>query len=154
MLVSDGGRSFTFFLHYADGMMEWTTGDSTGGMNGLGGREAEDRYDAGDGINYHSIYLSGTPEVINICSTSNVNRSGVWAFRLDQEKDQEKEPVVTDQDEELTIPDQVEEPTILDQVEESMVPDYEEEPVVTCCDQSEYMYMCLCVTLAVIISLP
>ena len=110
--------------------MEWTTGDSTGGMNGLGGREAEDRYDAGDGINYHSIYLSGTPEVINISSISNVNRSGVWAFRLDLEKDQEEEPVVTDQDEEPTIPDQVEEPTIPDQVEEPTIPDQVEEPTI------------------------
>ena len=82
VLVSDGVRSFTFF-HYADGMMEWTTGDVSGGMNGLGGREAEIGYDAGDGVNYHSIYLSGTPQVINISSTSNVNRNGVWAFRID-----------------------------------------------------------------------
>ena len=30
-------------------MIEWTTGDSTG-MDGLGGREAEVGYDAGDGV--------------------------------------------------------------------------------------------------------
>ena len=42
---------------------------------------------------------------------------------------------------------------IPDQVEESMVPDHEERPVVTCCDQSEYMCMCLCVTFAVIVFL-
>ena len=83
MLVSDGVRSFTFF-HYADGMIEWITGDLTG-SNGLGGREAEIGYDAGDGVNYHSIYLSGTPGVLNIASTSNVGIGGVWAFRLDQE---------------------------------------------------------------------
>ena len=125
-------------------MIEWTTGDVTG-MNGLGGREAEIGYDAGDGVNYHSIYLSGTPAVINIASTSNVNMSGVWAFRLDLEKDHEEEP---------TIPDQVEEPTITEQVEEAMVPDYEDEPVVTCCDQSEYMCMYLCVTFAVLVLIP
>ena len=68
-------------------MIEWTTGDLSGGMDGLGGREAEIGYDAGDGVNYHSIYLSGTPEIINIASTSNVNRSGVWVFRLDLEED-------------------------------------------------------------------
>ena len=71
-------------------MIEWTTGDETG-FNGLGGREAEIGYDAGDGVNYHSIFLSGTPEVLNIASTSNVGIGGVWAFRLDQED----EPVVT-----------------------------------------------------------
>ena len=70
-------------------MIEWTTGDDTG-MNGLGGREAQVGYDAGDGVNYHSIFVSGTPEVINITSTSNVGTGGVWAFRLDREE----EPVV------------------------------------------------------------
>ena len=63
-------------------MMEWTTGDFSGGVNGLGGREAEIGYDAGDGVNYYSILFSGTPEVINIASTSNVGIGGVWAFRL------------------------------------------------------------------------
>ena len=67
-------------------MIEWTTGDDTG-MNGLGGREAQVGYDAGDGVNYHSIFVSGTPEVINIASTGT---GGVWAFRLDREE----EPVV------------------------------------------------------------
>ena len=122
MLVSDGIHSFTFF-HYADGMIEWTTGDETG-SNGLGGREAEIGYDAGDGVNYQSIYLSGTPEVINITSTSNVGIGGVWAFRLDQEE----EPVVPDQEEEPTVPDEEEEEsTIPDQEEESTIPDREEE---------------------------
>ena len=113
MLVSDGVRSFTFF-HYADGMIECTTGDLSGGMKGRGGREAEIGYDAGHDVNHHSIHLSGTPEIINISSTSNVNRSGVWTFRLDLQ-------------------------------EKSMTPDYKEGPLVTCCDQSEYRYMCLCV---------
>ena len=66
----------------------------------LGGHEAEIGYDAGDNVNHHSIYLSGTPEIINISSTSNVNRSGVSAFRLDlQEKpmtpDYNEGPLVT-----------------------------------------------------------
>ena len=50
--------------------------------NGLRGSEAEIGYDAGDSVNYHGIYLSGTPDVINITSTSNVNRSGVRDFRF------------------------------------------------------------------------
>ena len=80
VLVSDGVRSFTFF-HYADGMIEWTTS----GPDGITGvNNAEIGYDAGDGINYHNVYFSGTPEVINITSTSNVGVGGVWAFRLDQ----------------------------------------------------------------------
>ena len=35
-----------------------------------------------------------TAYICNIASASNVNRSGVWAFRLDIEKDdQEEEPM-------------------------------------------------------------
>ena len=56
VLVSDGVRSFTFF-HYADGMIEWTAGYLSGGMNGLGGSEAEIIYDAGDGVHRHSLYM-------------------------------------------------------------------------------------------------
>ena len=103
VLVSVGVCSFTFF-HYADSMIEWTTGDETG-MNDLGGCETEIGYDAGDDVNYHSIYLSGTPEVINISRMSNVNRSGVWAFRLDLEKDQEEESIMPDQVNEFKVPD-------------------------------------------------
>ena len=55
-------------------MIEWTTGDITG-RNGLGGREAEIRYDAGDDVNYQRVYLSSPPEIINISCISNVNRS-------------------------------------------------------------------------------
>ena len=48
-------------------------------MNSLGGHEAEIVCDAGDDVNYCSIYLSGTPEIINVAST-NVNKSGVWVL--------------------------------------------------------------------------
>ena len=51
----------------------------------------------------------------------------MWVFRLYIEKDQEKEPEVTDQ-----VNDS-----------ESLPPDYKEGSLVTCCDQSECMYKCL-----------
>jgi len=38
-LASTGFESFTIFL-YADGRIQWTTGDNSGGDDGLGGTEA------------------------------------------------------------------------------------------------------------------
>ncbi len=62
-------------------MIEWTTGDVTG-MNGLGGRQAEIGYDADNGVNYYSVPVSGTFDVISIASISNVGIGGVWAFSV------------------------------------------------------------------------
>jgi len=67
---------------YADGLMEWTTGDSSGGMNGLGGNAAHVGYDAGDGVSFENVSGSGTASIINITRTSNVGVAGVWAFQL------------------------------------------------------------------------
>ena len=79
MLATDGVQSFIIFL-YADGLIQWTTGDSSGGTNGLGGNEAVAGYDAGDGENFFNIPGSGTSEIINIARTSNVGNLGMWIF--------------------------------------------------------------------------
>jgi len=68
---------------YADGLIQWTTGDSAGGVNGTGGLAAQAGINAGDGITFVTIPGSGTPAVINIDQTSNVNISGVWVFQVD-----------------------------------------------------------------------
>jgi len=78
-LATDGVRSFIIFL-YADGLIQWTTGDASGGTNGLGGNEATAGYDAGDGENYFNIPGSGNPEILNIARTSNVGKPGMWMF--------------------------------------------------------------------------
>lgn len=54
VLVSDSQLSFVIFL-YADGLIQWTTGDASGGMNGLGGTEAQVGFNAGDGIRFASV---------------------------------------------------------------------------------------------------
>ena len=99
-MVSDGIQSFTFF-HYADGMIEWTTGDVTG-TNGLGGDPAEVGYDAADGISFYNTPASGTENILSIANTSNVGVGGVWALRLDEEEfpvitctDRSKELIIT-----------------------------------------------------------
>ena len=79
VLATDGVQSFIIFL-YADGLIQWTTGDSSGGTNGLGGNAATAGYDAGDGENFFNILGSGTSEIIGITRTSNVDNLGMWIF--------------------------------------------------------------------------
>lgn len=81
--MSDGTYSFVSFL-YADGLIQWTTGDASGGTDGLGGTPAQGGFNAGDGIRFFSIPGSQTAAILNISSTSNVGIPGVWTFRVDQ----------------------------------------------------------------------
>lgn len=72
MLVTDGIRSFVMFL-YADTLIQWSRI----------GRAAQVGYDAGDGENYFSHPDAQSTAIINITMTSNVDRAGVWMFRVD-----------------------------------------------------------------------
>ena len=74
-------QSFVIFL-YADGEIQWTTGDASGGSDGLGGTEALAGINAGDGVNHITIPGSLTPSIINIAQTSNVGIPGVWMFNV------------------------------------------------------------------------
>ena len=80
--MSNGPFTFTSFL-YADGLIQWTTGDASGGTNGLGGTPAQGGFNAGDGERFFSIPGSQTPAIINIASTTNVGIPGAWIFRID-----------------------------------------------------------------------
>ena len=81
-MITDQVKSFVIF-HYADGEIQWTTGDASGGSDGLGGTEAQVGFNAGDGVRYASVPGSQTPDIINIDLTSNIGIAGVWAFRVD-----------------------------------------------------------------------
>ena len=78
-------ESFVMFI-YADGGIQWTTGDGSGGTNGLGGTEALAGINAGDGINSITVPGSLTPGIINVTQTSNVGNPGVWMFEVDEGK--------------------------------------------------------------------
>ena len=67
---------------YADGRIQWTTGDISGGDDGLGGTEALAGINAGDGFNFVTIPGSRTSEIINVTKTSNIGITGVWMFHL------------------------------------------------------------------------
>ena len=82
VLATDGFSSFAIFLYLEDGI-QWTTAENSDGSNGFGGTEAQVGYDAGDGVNFHSVNGSMTPSIIDIETTSNVNIPGMYIFRLD-----------------------------------------------------------------------
>ena len=68
---------------YADGEINWTTGDLDGGnTTGLGGNPAMVGVNRGDGIDSTEIPISGTPDVINIASTSNVGVDGLYVIKI------------------------------------------------------------------------
>ena len=69
---------------YADGKIQWTTGDNSGGYNGLFGIEALAGYNAGDWINSYTILGSRTSNITNITRTSNVGIPGTWIFKVGQ----------------------------------------------------------------------
>ena len=81
VLATSATKSFVIFL-YADGGIQWTTGDGSKGVDGLGGTEALAGVNVGDGINFITIPISLTPSIINISKTSNVDIPGIWMFEL------------------------------------------------------------------------
>ncbi len=82
VLIADGNCSFVTYL-YADGLIQWTTGDASGGSGGLGGTPAQAGFDAGDQSRSFSIDGSLTADIINIDTTTNVGVPGQWTFRVD-----------------------------------------------------------------------
>jgi len=70
-------ESFVIFL-YADGEIQWTTGEASDETEALAG------INAGDGVNYITIPGSLTPSIINITQTSNVGILGTWIFKVNE----------------------------------------------------------------------
>ena len=77
--------SFTIFL-YADGGIEWTTGDGgvSDGVDGLRGTPAQVGFNAGDGVRFYSVPESQTEAIINISMTSNFGVPGLWIFQVNE----------------------------------------------------------------------
>ena len=81
VLATNEFESFVFFL-YNDVGIHWTTGDDSGGTNGLGGDKAIAGISVGDGDNYTVIPEFGSACVLDIDKTSNVGTPGVWMFKV------------------------------------------------------------------------
>ena len=78
--------SYVIFL-YADELIQWTTGDASGGVNGLNGTQAQVGFNAGDKIHFYSHPDSQTTDIINIASKKYPEmgevENGVLIFRID-----------------------------------------------------------------------
>ena len=72
ILITDGTYSFVMFL-YADGLMEWSLGNSA---------HAQAGFNSGDGREL-TIDGSLTEAIVNIDRTSNIDVPGKYLFRVD-----------------------------------------------------------------------
>ena len=73
---------------YADNGINWTAGDSDGGIGGLAsptGLAAGVGFDAGDGQHYKFLdeSFNNTNEIVNVEEKSNVNIPGLFVFQVD-----------------------------------------------------------------------
>ena len=77
--------SYVIFL-YADGLIQWTSSDATGGVDGLGGNEARIGITSGDGVNFITYDYSSTLQLLNIVSSrvpDRVTVGGMLMYRAD-----------------------------------------------------------------------
>ncbi|XP_073511407.1 sushi, nidogen and EGF-like domain-containing protein 1 [Phyllobates terribilis] len=82
VLCSNGNLTFIMFNYES---ILWTTGTSSGGNNkGTGGTQALAGVNSGYQTGYYKIPGSLSEDMINISSTSNVNVTGRWVFRVDK----------------------------------------------------------------------
>ena len=82
VVATDGqSKSYVIYL-YADGMIQWTTGDNDGGVSGLGGTSAQVGINKGDGLEAVIVNGSRTNNIINIANDSNVGTPGVFIFDI------------------------------------------------------------------------
>ncbi|MGB3513543.1 MAG: nidogen-like domain-containing protein [Microcoleaceae cyanobacterium] len=80
---SDTGAG-NFDIEFRYGNLQWTTGDASGGTNGLGGTPAQAGFDAGDNVNFLTLPGSRTGAVLNLQNTSNLTRQipGLWTYSI------------------------------------------------------------------------
>ena len=81
VLATSELESFVLFLYHD---LQWTTGDRSSGVDGLGGIEALAGLNAGDRINSYTLPGSQTPNILNLTKTSNVGWPGTWIFKVGQ----------------------------------------------------------------------
>ena len=67
---------------YADGGIQWTTGDASGGEGGFGGTPAQAGFDSGNGVDFTVINGSFTDNIVNIDKISNVDIPGLFIFQV------------------------------------------------------------------------
>ena len=81
-LLDEGNGDFDIVLRYE--ALNWTTGDASGGSNGLGGLPARAGYSAGDGLNAVELAESGDQAaMLALPSTlGNAGLNGLWVYHV------------------------------------------------------------------------
>ena len=69
-------------VEFRYGRLQWTTGDASGGRNGLGGQPAFAGYTGGLAGASQTLSGSGTSGVLTLTQRSNINKPGRWYFRF------------------------------------------------------------------------
>uniref|UniRef100_UPI001B7F9BA9 nidogen-like domain-containing protein n=1 Tax=Desulfomicrobium escambiense TaxID=29503 RepID=UPI001B7F9BA9 len=82
-IFDQGGGNFSFEFRYEN--IDWTTGDASGGTDGLGGTVARAGWTAGDGENFYELPQSGDQSaILGLEGTSNPSTTsdGNWVFNV------------------------------------------------------------------------
>ena len=83
ILSTDGRISFVLFYYLEEGL-NWSTGDASGGVGGLGGTPAQVGFNAGDGARYIVLPGSQTSDVLEFDDKiGNTGVKGNWVFQVD-----------------------------------------------------------------------
>ena len=80
-LIDQGNGDFDIEFRYE--VLNWTTGDASGGVGGLGGTIARSGWSSGNGSDFAEISASGDQaDMLNLNNTSNVGVAGLYRFEV------------------------------------------------------------------------
>jgi hypothetical protein len=80
-LIDQGSGNFDIEFRYED--LNWTTGNSSGGSNGLGGTVARSGFSSGNGSDFNELNASGNQAaMLGLTGTSNVGVAGLYRFEV------------------------------------------------------------------------
>lgn len=82
-LISTGNGNFDIVYRYED--INWTTGDASDGVDGLGGVVARAGFSAGDGANYYEFYFSGDQGFmlgLEGNQLAGASEAGIWTYHV------------------------------------------------------------------------
>ncbi len=79
---SAAGAAGDFDVEFRYAQLEWTTGDASDGMGGLGGTPAQAGFDAGNSMDFLPLPGSLTPMVLDLEIFGTGPAPGIWTFQI------------------------------------------------------------------------
>lgn len=76
------GDEGDFDIEFRYNKLEWTTGDASEGINGLGGIPAAAGFTNGDGVTELQPGSFLSPGALNMANESNVDEDGIWVYNI------------------------------------------------------------------------